>query len=255
MKGYEGAAIMVESLAQEEQALALAARWGLPVITRGDECSPPFILMLTGGGLELRSREALDGPGLRPVFDASIGRGISRRDPLVRALGRETRRVVDATAGWGRDAFRLALLGFEVIACERNPVMAALLVDGWARARAEGRVLPEVAERLRFLAGEARMILPTLEPAPESVVIDPMFPPKKRASAKAKKPMQWLRGIAGDDPDAADLLAIARETATDRVIVKRSDDGPPLLGGPSYSITTKLVRFDVYVRAAETGAR
>ncbi len=41
---------------------------------------------------------------------------------------------VDATAGLGRDAFVLASVGCRVRMLERNPVVAALLDDGPARA-------------------------------------------------------------------------------------------------------------------------
>lgn len=44
-------------------------------------------------------------------------------------------RVLDATAGLGRDGFVLASLGCEVTLVERQPLIAALLEDGLERAR------------------------------------------------------------------------------------------------------------------------
>lgn len=42
-------------------------------------------------------------------------------------------RILDATAGWGRDAAVLASFGAEVLMLERHPVIAALLSDGLRR--------------------------------------------------------------------------------------------------------------------------
>jgi len=61
-----------------------------------------------------------------------------------------------------------------------------------------------------------------------------------------RKELLWLRELAGDDPDAEDLLAVALEVAGERVIVKRPDDAPPLGPGPTVSYPGKLVRYDVY---------
>jgi len=42
-------------------------------------------------------------------------------------------RIIDTTAGWGRDAAILASFGAEVVMLERNPVMATLLEDALKR--------------------------------------------------------------------------------------------------------------------------
>jgi 16S rRNA (guanine1516-N2)-methyltransferase len=44
-------------------------------------------------------------------------------------------RVLDATAGLGKDAFVLASLGCEMSLIERQPLIGALLEDGWRAAR------------------------------------------------------------------------------------------------------------------------
>jgi 16S rRNA (guanine1516-N2)-methyltransferase len=48
--------------------------------------------------------------------------------------------VLDATAGLGKDAFVLASLGCQMTLIERQPLIAALLEDGLARARADEEV-------------------------------------------------------------------------------------------------------------------
>ena len=58
--------------------------------------------------------------------------GLSRTTSLLaRAIGgRRGARVIDATAGLGRDTFELAALGYHVLACERHPVLV-LAGQGW----------------------------------------------------------------------------------------------------------------------------
>lgn len=232
--------VFAEDSARQEEAQRLAARWGAPCC---DETPPPFdglCLVLSADGSELRSGEQPDRGGVRPLFARDSDRA-TRQNPLVRAIGREVKTVVDATAGWGADAFTLASLGYRVTAIERHPVLFWLLDDALHRA-------PAIAGELRFVQADAKEWLAATTEPPDAVVIDPMFPPKKRATALAKKPMQLLRRLVGDDADAGELLNVARSVACDRVIVKRSDDGPPLGRSPAYSIETKLVRFDVYRR-------
>jgi 16S rRNA (guanine1516-N2)-methyltransferase len=171
--------------------------------------------------------------------------GLPKRDPLRRAIGDRARTVADATAGLGRDAFLLAASGFAVTAIERSDIMLALLRDGLARAALDPEVREAIGDRLQLVPGDARAVLPTLAP-PDAVYLDPMFPNKSK-SALAKKSIRLVRAAVGDDLDAADLFSAARAAARDRVVVKRSDDAPPLAPNPSFSIRGKLVRYDVYL--------
>ena len=59
-------------------------------------------------------------------------------------------RVLDATAGLGKDGFVLASLGCEISLIERQPLIGALLEDGLARAAEDFEVAPIVA-RMRLL--------------------------------------------------------------------------------------------------------
>ena len=55
------------------------------------------------------------------------------RDLLAKSVGRHCRTVVDATAGFGRDAFHLYFLGKSVTAIERSPVVSVMLDDAIKR--------------------------------------------------------------------------------------------------------------------------
>lgn len=155
----------------------------------------------------------------------------------MRALGRHAgvRTVIDATAGLGRDAAALALAGFEVTAIERAPPLVALWREAMKRPPA----------RLTFLEGDALALLRTLPP-PDAVYLDPMYPEAKRKSAPQKE-LVLLRELVGDDLDAPELLAIAREVAKLRVVVKRPKKAPPL-APPSHSWEGASTRYDLYVR-------
>ena len=206
-----------------------------------------LVLAVHAGMLELRAREDRPGTGIHVDLAAIDARGLSRT-PLVRAMGGRVRTVADATAGLLGDAWRLALAGFEVTAFERSPAVARLCRDGLERAACDPRIDRAALSRLHFEEGDARAAL-----APgsfDAVLVDPMFPPKRRASALPRKEVQVLRAAVGDDPDAADLLAAARRTARVRTVVKRADDAPVLADSPSIQAEGRTVRFDVYLAAS-----
>lgn len=226
-------------LGRGQAARRLAAALGLPCVEDGAGFS--WVLRYQDGRLVL---DDLRAPRTGPVCARVPPRrppGLSRRQPLLRALGRGARQVVDATAGLGGDACLLAWAGLEVLALERSPVVAALLADALENA-------PAGAPRPALLPGDARELLPALSPAPGVVYLDPMFPPRRRDSALARKAPRALRRVVGEDPDAGELLAVARRCATARVVVKRPPEAEPL-APPDIQYRGKLARYDVYLNA------
>jgi 16S rRNA (guanine1516-N2)-methyltransferase len=223
-----------------EAAATWAERLGLPLV---DRPYPDFDLLLvwTGKRLELRdNRDACIGPVFADFSARALRPSLTRRQPLARAIGRKARTVADATAGLARDAFLLTGLGYEVTAIERSAVVAAVVEDGLLRA-------PAAQSRLRVVCGEAASLLPRLDPAPDVVYLDPMFPPKRKKSAAVRKELRMLRTLVGEDSDATELLAVSLRCARQRVVVKRPDDAAPLAPHPALSYTGRLVRYDVYL--------
>jgi 16S rRNA (guanine1516-N2)-methyltransferase len=202
-------------------------------------------IVSTAEGLQLHDAADPSRKPLRLDYPPAMLR-VTRREPLARALGRTARTVLDATAGLGGDALRLAGLGMTVTACERCPAIAALLDDALTRWRAGAGPLAEMAGRITLVHADAREWLARLSRIPDAIYIDPMFPPKRRKSAAVRKELHWLRALAGDDPDAGELLRAALAVAGERVIVKRPDEAPPLQPNPTVSYAGKLVRYDVY---------
>lgn len=204
------------------------------------------------GCLEAIAPGEAPGRGVRTAWESLVVKGGAtslRGLPLLRALG-GARRVVDATAGLGMDAWTMALAGAEVTMWERSPVLAALLRDGIRRMRAHARAeWREAGSRMSLVESDARTLpAATAPPAlpPEVVYVDPMFPPKRRSSALASREVRFIGAMVGEDPDAAELLAAARRVATSRVVVKRPHHAPPLGPGASHSLESTLLRFDVY---------
>lgn len=175
--------------------------------------------------------------------------GGGRGQDLPKAMGLragKTPKIVDATAGLGRDAFLLASLGAEVTLIERSPEMHALLCEGLARAKAEGGIFAEIVARMTLLFGDAKDLLPTLHG--EAILIDPMHPPRKN-SALVKRELRQVREIVGTDQDCAELLRVALESASKRVVLKWPAKADPIAGirACSHQIIGKSTRYDVFM--------
>jgi len=238
----ESIVVTCDSPATCEAAMALAAALALPFREPG--CGDTALLLVhTAAGLELH--DTASGARLRVDYtpaELQRFRAGSGRDPLRRALGPGARRVIDATAGLGRDAVHAVMLGHEVVAIERNPVASALARDGLARARAAGR-LPQ--NNPQWHTGDARELIPALTAA-DTIYLDPLFPPKRKKSAATRKEMRLLRLLAGQEQNDLELLEVARACARERVVVKRPLDAPPLAPGRIATYPGKLVRYDLY---------
>ena len=152
-------------------------------------------------------------------------------------------KIIDATAGWGRDASLLASFGAEVQMIERNPIMAALLKDGLNRLEGAGNS----SSNLSLLSGDTTNYLLSLthDQYPDIIYLDPMHPERKKA-ALVKKDLQILQDLIGADLDAGDLLTVALKRAKQRVVVKWPQKLQPLQK-PNLSYEGKTVRFDVYI--------
>ncbi|MSR04731.1 MAG: rRNA methyltransferase [Phycisphaerales bacterium] len=198
------------------------------------------------GVLELRGPADRPGTGARVDLGAVAAKGF-RRLPLIRCMGERVRTVADATAGLLGDAWLLALAGFQVTAFERSPMVARLVRDGLVRAANDPRVDQTILARLHFIEGDAAALLG--DRSFDAILVDPMFPPKVKASALSRKDVRLLRAAVGDDLDAAHLLEAARRAARMRVCVKRADDAPDIADAPAPDVRFegKTARFDVYL--------
>ncbi|MFI4919511.1 MAG: class I SAM-dependent methyltransferase [Legionellales bacterium] len=166
-----------------------------------------------------------------------------KKQGLIRAC-KPTRglKIIDATAGWGRDAAILASFGAEVLMIERHPAMAALLDDALLHQSEKDKQLMH----LSLFAGDTLSFLSQLRDAdcPDVIYIDPMHPERTK-SALVKKDMQALQQIIGADDDALALIKCAITKAKQKVVVKWPQKIKSLLAANA-SIEGKTVRFDIY---------
>lgn len=211
-----------------------------------------FCLEPTDDRLALR---ALHRPEWKPlVIDWSSAEQRSRiragrRQLLARAVGLHLKRdatVLDATGGLGRDAFTLAALGASLVLVERHPLIVELLRDAQRRARlSPDALIAEAADRLRIVGSDALDVNEAQGPF-DAVYLDPMYPDDGK-SALPQKEMQMLRDLAGDDLDAAALLAHVR-TLAPRVAVKRPSKAVWLgEAQPNMHLEGTQARFDLYL--------
>ncbi|MDH1055090.1 class I SAM-dependent methyltransferase [Aquipseudomonas alcaligenes] len=247
--------IRVEALhpALSAEAAQWAARLGLPLAGQAE-----FALQLGEQGLQL-AELGPQAPG--PIRVDFVEGAVAHRrlygggsgQMIAKAVGVQPGvrpRVLDATAGLGRDAFVLASLGCAVTLSERQPIIAALLEDGLARAQRDAEVAP-IAVQMRLLQGNAIELMRDWQGEPPQVIyLDPMFPHRDK-SALVKKEMRLFRPLVGDDLDAPALLQAALALASHRVVVKRPRKAPIIEGAkPSYALEGKSSRYDIYPRKA-----
>ncbi|MGL5358655.1 MAG: class I SAM-dependent methyltransferase [Shewanella sp.] len=231
----------------------VCARWQLEFAAEA-----PFELRFEADTLSLHKRDEpkLDGIVVDFVTGAAAHRrkfGGGRGQAIAKAVGLKqgvTPRVVDGTAGLGRDAFVLASLGCQVTLVERHPVVAALLEDGLRRAYDDSEIGEWMRARMQLFHGSSLEALAALPGAVDVVYLDPMYPHRDK-SALVKKEMRVFQSLVGADVDADALLAPAMALASKRVVVKRPDYAEDLNGvKPTMVLAQKKNRFDVYVKAA-----
>ncbi len=239
-----------------DRAMHLSDKLSIPLVSE-DTRQYEFLLIYSANGLTLKHTGKNRFGPLTVDFTSHamtyrIKYGGGRSQALGRAAGLKKGwqpTVIDATAGLGRDGFILAWLGSHVHMLERSPILAALLDDALQRAAQSEQAAEIVKKRLRFTQADSMDFLQKLQPEnyPDVVYLDPMYPERTKSSL-VKKEMRILRAVAGDDEDAAELLAIGLGCARNRVVVKRPRLAPPLGSmTPSHQISGKTSRFDVYL--------
>ena len=240
---------------QYARAQALAEKLKIP-LAQEETTEFKYLLICSAHGIALKLTDK-KGPGpimvnfMGSTMEYRLKHGGGRSQALARAIGLKKGwqpTVIDATAGLGRDGFIMAHLGCHVHMFERSPILAAMLEDGLERAK-QAEQSPETFSRILFTGTDSKEFLQKLkqQDRPDVIYLDPMYPERTKSSL-VKKDMRILRGLAGDDQDAGELLNIALHCADNRVVLKRPRLAPTLGATvPSHAITGKTSRFDVYL--------
>jgi len=237
-------------------ASQLATYLDIPLVTT--EPSTDLVLAYDKQGLHIYPSDGRSG-SVRVDFTSGKSRhrrlyGGGKSQQIAKAVGVQGTikpSVLDVTAGLGEDAFVLASLGCQVQLVERHPVVRALLADGLQRLQADLE-MAQLGRQLDLLAGDALSVLQSWQhkPVPQVIYLDPMFPHTGK-SAQVKKAMALFRTLVGADTDADMLLQPALDLASHRVVVKRPRLAPNLAGQePTYQLSGKANRFDIYVKAS-----
>ena len=175
--------------------------------------------------------------------------GKGRGQNLAKAVGfkfNKNRTIIDATAGLGYDAFILASLGANVTLIERSEKIYDLLKVAITEAKLYGGEISKIVNRMNLLFGDSKDILPNI--APEVILIDTMYKDRKK-SALVKNDMRLVREVVGSDSDYVELINVALNNASKRVVIKQPRYAETLdnIKGCSHQILGKTIRYDVYV--------
>ena len=175
--------------------------------------------------------------------------GKGRGQNLAKAVGmkfNKNRTIVDATAGLGYDAFILASLGANVTLIERSKTMYNLLQEALTEAKNFGGEISNIIKRMDLIYGDSKDILPKLKP--EVILIDTMYKERKK-SALVKNSMRLVREVVGSDPDYLELIDVALNQASNRVVIKlpRYSDENNNYKPYSHQILGKSIRYDVHM--------
>ncbi|EFC46441.1 predicted protein [Naegleria gruberi] len=199
-------------------------------------------------------------------------RGISKSSALFKACSVKNRKaeqvtVLDATTGLGKDTNILSQLGFNLISCERHPLMSLMLRSSISRAKEEG-----YCKNILHLFTETDSRLLTSESfketaLPDVIYIDPMF--THTGTALPKYDLQVLRQIMTlidfeeiHNPDFTVIdsanyeksmveWALNLHPGIKRVVLKRPKKSPTIMEDKivhSYSDGPKGdIRYDLYI--------
>ena len=165
------------------------------------------------------------------------------REPFAKALGLKNKRnikLLDTSGGTGKDAVLAYSFGLSIDIYERNIEAFSLLACAYLRFKDSDCYDEEYPIHLKF-----GTIQPDIDLSPyDCLYFDPMYPQKKKKSAKARKEMELFKHIVGTDDDADSYL----QTLIDNhhyVVLKRPSFAPKLLK-PSYSYEGRTTRYDIY---------
>lgn len=236
--------------ADSERVQQLAVRLGLQlVLNRESALEAGVFLLLDEKGLALTDG-SMEYRGDFTSMLSRIKQGRLQGELLVKAA--KIRRTdskliaVDATAGLGEDSLLLAASGFQVLLCESDPIIAALLRDSMERASQ----VPELSESISGMTlheCDSVDFLNNLEFTPDLVYLDPMFPERKK-SGLIKKKFQLLHVLEAPCENGEELVRAAVAASPQKIVIKRPLKAESLAGiKPGYSIKGKSIRYDCII--------
>lgn len=174
-----------------------------------------------------------------------------KKEPFAKAIfGKKSAKdtkVWDLTCGTGKDSILMLFWGATVVAFERSPFIAALLLDAINRARENDKISKVLESRFKLYLNDPRDEI-HIEKDVDTIFLDPMYSDNKKRKALPRKEMQIFKEVVGRDIDAKDLLDWALLQKCERVVVKRGIKADPLDQNQEIvtSFKGKSTRYDLY---------
>jgi len=183
------------------------------------------------------------GEGRPFTLDFAKFKNLSKIQPLAKAIGCKSYKkikVLDLTAGWGKDAFLLAGLSYKVTAIESNPIVFAFLNRALNK---HVKAMPS----LKFVLDDSLNYLKNIkqEERPDVIYIDPMFGDVKKSLST--KPLRILKQLAGETTSIEILFRASINKALDCIVVKRYKHHKSLsIGALMSTFSGRSVCYDVF---------
>ena len=169
-------------------------------------------------------------------------KGALGRDPIIKAtLAGQKIKILDLTAGWGKDALLMAQAGATIVLVEQHAYMAALLDENYRR-------LMDVSlkSRMAVVWSSASAYLHQLLPEdyPDVIYLDPMHP-KRDKSAQVKKHLHILQEFISPNHDVLELIEMAKDKCRQRVVLKWPvKKNPPAKA--DFSLQGKTIQYAIF---------
>lgn len=155
---------------------------------------------------------------------------------LIKAVGKNTQFVIDATCGSGRDALTMVMKGIKVRSYEKNPIIYLLLIDAIFNLTTEFKELWE-------------LIYGDFSDSPDSVEVlyyDPMFD-RSGKTALPRKEMELFHSLFTQTTKNEEEKHLAYfKKYVKRLVVKRADKSEPLELPLTAQWRGKTVRYDLH---------
>lgn len=242
--------LYVESSEYTEKAKSISNKLKVDIIDGKDSINDDnLILNISSNGLSLINKNM--------ILHGDFTKNMKRLSPnkiqselLIKASKikgkKEDLIAVDATAGLGEDSLLLATAGFKVYLYENNPIIALLLKDTIKRAKKVPE-LEEIVCKMEVIEEDSIKAMRELEFKPDIILLDPMFPERKK-SALVKKKFQLLHFIESPCTDEEEMLEAAISAKPHKIVIKRPLKGEWLANRkPDYSLKGKSIRYDCMV--------
>ncbi len=169
------------------------------------------------------------------------------KEPFAKALKIKANNdslIADLTCGSGKDAMLLLAYGARLELYERNPIVYLLCFDALRRLKKSTLFDSDLSIYKEPMLNFGQITKSECHKF-DALYYDPMFPPKKKKSALARKEMEVFKNIVGSDQDICDFLKTLIGNHP-HIVLKRPIKEEKFFKN-AISYTGKTTRYDVYL--------